>query len=635
MKIVYFFVLLLCTFFSNAVEAQPGRVGAPAPELTSKYGWLNLDSSSDLSLLKLRGKIVLLDFWTYCCINCMHVIPELKALENKYKAELVVIGVHSAKFENERDTNNIRQAVLRYGIEHPVVNDPDFTIWKSYDVHAWPTFVLIDPNGNIVSKFAGEGKLNQIDSQISELIKKHTKILNRSPLVLALEKDKVEQTELSFPGKIAIGMDERLYISDTNHNRIVVSDFEGNILDIIGNGVPGLKDGNFKSAEFNHPQGLQIQSSYLYVADTENHAIRSVDLKTRKVETLAGTGQISRDRVGGKAGIAQALNSPWDIEVIDRKLYIAMAGLHQLWEMDLDSKVVKALAGSGVENIYDGSFVAGALAQPSGVTSDGETLYVADSEVSAVRALNLKSRQITTLIGHGLFDFGDRDGDFVQAKLQHPLGLSYCSDKIYLADSYNHKIKELDLKTKRIKTLWQGDLSEPGGLAYFNHRLYISDTNNNKIRILDLKSLEMSDLQLHFNSPLGIGQVVAAPDVETYLPQQTLQKYSKIDFHLNLEFDKDFHLNEKAPSKVAVQFDDFKDLQIKEKVTGEHTTVSVDAPPIQTDQSLITVIANLYFCRVDGVGLCHFKTYTFKQPVIFSEVAGTNSLEFNLAPRPN
>ncbi|HMJ24433.1 MAG TPA: thioredoxin-like domain-containing protein, partial [Pyrinomonadaceae bacterium] len=318
---------------------ERGRVRAP--ELSGGKGWLNTDKP--LSLAGLKGKVVLLDFWTYGCINCIHIIPDLKKLEKKYPNELVVIGVHSAKFENEKDTENIRRIVLRYEIEHPIVNDADFTIWRSYAVNAWPTRYLIDPAGYIIGKLSGEGGYEALDKAIADSISEFRKRgeLNEAPLRMVLERAKIGDLPLAFPGKIiAEQKTDRLFIADSDHNRIVVTKLDGTLLDVIGSGAHGSQDGSFEQATFFRPQGLALDGNTLYVADTENHLIRQVDLKTKMVTTIAGTGQQSRlmDQFG--MAPATALNSPWDLQLVGRTLYIAMAGPHQIWQLDLTLREV-------------------------------------------------------------------------------------------------------------------------------------------------------------------------------------------------------------------------------------------------------------------------------------------------------
>src|SRR6266851_5327648 len=271
------------------------RTRIRAPELTGDRGWLNTDKP--LSLAALRGKVVLLDFWTYGCINCMHIIPDLKKLEKKYPNELVVIGVHSAKFENEKDTENIRRIILRYEIEHPIVNDADFNIWRAYDVDSWPTRYLIDPAGYIIGRLSGEGGYEALDKAIADTIAEFRKRgeLNETPLKLVLERAKVGDLPLAFPGKIlADEKSGRLFVADSDHNRIVIAKFDGMLLETIGTGAHGADDGSFDRATFFRPQGMALDGETLYVADTENHLIRSIDLKSKSVNTIAGTGHQSR-----------------------------------------------------------------------------------------------------------------------------------------------------------------------------------------------------------------------------------------------------------------------------------------------------------------------------------------------------
>ncbi len=276
----------------------PGRF--PAPALDGGVEWLN--TSAPISLKELRGKVVLLDFWTYCCINCIHVLPDLKYLEKKYDKQLVVIGVHAAKFTNEKETENIRRAILRYEIEHPVVNDANMTIARKYQFSSWPTLVLIDPEGNYVGQQPGEGNRELFDEVIGKMIAYHRAkgTLDESPVKFALERNQAARTALRFPGKLlADPANQRLFISDSNHNRIVISSLDGKLLDVIGAGAIGNQDGDYRTATFDHPQGMALVGDVLYVADTENHLLRAVDLKRQRVETLAGTGEQARIRGRG------------------------------------------------------------------------------------------------------------------------------------------------------------------------------------------------------------------------------------------------------------------------------------------------------------------------------------------------
>ncbi len=484
----------------DKTHASPVRM--KAPEFPEGMEWLNT-GGKPVRLADLRGKMVLLDFWTYCCINCMHVIPDLKRLEAKYPNNLVVIGVHSGKFTNERETENIRQAILRYGLEHPVVNDNEFHIWNTYGVRSWPTLILIDPEGNFVSEYSGEGNYGEIDRQIDGHIRwfrQEGRKLDETPFSTDLERRRPGPSPLSFPGKIlADPANDRLFIADSGHNRIVITYRDGQVLDAAGSGEEGAEDGTFEEASFFHPQGMALASdgNTLYVADTENHLIRRLDLTSRTVTTVAGTGKQADFLSVGGLGTKAALSSPWDLALVGKKLYIAMAGMHQIWVMDLTNTLVQPYAGNGREGIIDGSLDRSEWAQPSGISSDGKKLYVADSETSSIREIDTDAEWVRTIVGSGLFIFGDVDGKSNEARLQHPLGVLYRDGLLYVADTYNHKIKVINLMENTSKTLLgsgspgrkDGDGSEfyePGGLDYADGRFYIADTNNHAVRVADL-----------------------------------------------------------------------------------------------------------------------------------------------------
>ncbi len=433
----------------------------------------------------------------------MHVFPDLKRLERKYAKELMVIGVHSAKFSNEKDSEAVLQAILRHGLEHPVVNDSEFKIFKAYGARGWPHFVLVDPEGNFIGKTGGEGQYDVLDGAIAKAVKDFEKKIDPKPRAFTLEKSKVKDGALSYPGKIVATAD-RLYIADSNHNRIVIAEPTGKVLDVVGGPEEGFKDGDFKAARFFQPQGMALRGETLYVADTENHVIREVDLKAKNVRTIAGTGkQIWSVDVAGE-GLKVGLNSPWDLALEGDLLYIAMAGNHQIWVMDLKRGVVGPFSGSGKEDIKDGTHAAAEYAQPSGLSILGGKLYVADAEVSGVREVDLNPKGgVRTVAGMGLFEFGDKDGKGDEVRMQHVIGVHGSGGKLYIADSYNHKIKVCDPASRSVRT-YLGDgkrgnadgkqprFHEPAGLWVAGDKLYVADQNNHAIRVVDLKTGEVS-----------------------------------------------------------------------------------------------------------------------------------------------
>ncbi len=596
------------------MPVEPGVVNAP--EFPTDLDWLN--TGRPLSIKELRGKAILLDFWTYCCINCMHVLPDLKRLEHKYAAELVVIGVHSAKFLAERQTENIRQAILRYGIEHPVINDHEMRVWQEYAARAWPTLILIDPRGKIIGSHSGEGVFEVFDPVIGQLIEHHTAEgdLVRGPLDLTRETE--PSSLLSYPGKVmADEAGDRLFIADSNHHRVVVCSLTtGNVLEIIGGGAAGFSDGVFGEAQFRNPQGLAIEGDLLYIADTDNHAIRRADLRSQTVVTLAGTGRQSFDfdsRPGPARG--RALSSPWDLELAHGVLFIAMAGSHQIWGLDLEGGFIAGHAGSGQEDHRDGPLLAAALAQPSGLSHDNDTLFVADSEVSSIRAVDFDPRggHVKTVVGEGLFDYGDVDGGPDVARLQHPLDVEYLEGTLFVADTYNNKIRSIGLATRTTKTfagsgesglvdapLAAARFDEPAGLTSAHGKLYVADTNNHVIRIVDLDRSEVSTF------PLQDAHKLARTSAELItLPPQSIAPSAKLRIELTLP--EGTGLNSDAPSQVAViQQGDLRVL------AAEDLPAEVE---IAKGASDVRVEASIYYCQTGREQLCLYAMRTYSVPI--------------------
>jgi thiol-disulfide isomerase/thioredoxin len=643
--------LLVCLVGSALAQTPAGSRGPQEKEMTSEQKklfegevnapdfpagmeWLNTERP--ISLRELRGKIVLLDFWTYCCINCMHIIPDLKKLEAKYANQLVVIGVHSAKFTNEKGTESIRQAILRYEIEHPVVNDRDLDLFlNQYAVKSWPSLVLINPKGKIVGQQSGEGIYDLFDRIIGEMATyfRGKGELNEKPVTFRLEKSLAPPSLLSYPGKVlADEKSNRLFISDSNHNRIIITNLDGMVLEVIGDGALGNQNGSFAEAEFNHPQGVALDGETLYVCDTENHLIRRVDLKARQVETLVGTGQQARRYNEQGTGTSVALNSPWDALVHGGMLYIAMAGPHQLWVVDLKTREARPYAGSGRENHTDGPLLSAALAQPSGVTTDGKSIFFADSEISSIRAAALSpGGSVTTIVGEGLFDYGDIDGVGDKVRLQHPLGVVYVGGKLYVADTYNHKVKVLEIQKRASQTFagtrergtrdgerLKAQFNEPGGISATSQRLFVADTNNHLIRRIELVSGAVSTFELKGLEKLTThmvrkfrGRVVNVAKQEIAPGAGTIA--------LSFKLPEGFKYNEGAPFYVAYQTADEKAI----KVTAAEKSRNFSEPkfpleiPIEAGAgaTTATIDAVIYFCNDETQKICLVDSVRIEVPL--------------------
>ncbi len=458
----------------------------------------------------------------------MHILPQLRRLEKKYADTLTVVGVHSPKFDAERSTENLTAAVRRYNIEHPVVNDVNHGVMSSFAVRAWPSLMFIDPEGRVIGKHEGEFEFEAVDRILGQMIEEFdaSGLLTHGVLTFEDEVASGRSGPLSFPGKV-LATDDRLFIADSNHHRVIVSSLDGSVVDVVGNGESPLAfesfdvpegvlnpvgfEARFDAPIFDNPQGMALDGEVLYVADAGAHTIVKADLAEKRASVIAGTGEQALFRHAGGDATALPLNSPYALAFQDDVLYISMAGAHQLWSMDLSTSEVAPFAGTGAENIADGPRMEALLAQPYGMSLQGNNLFFADSETSAIRVAKLGAGgRVVTLTGTGLFDFGDRDGIGKDAQLQHPQDVAFAPEGVYIADTYNHKIKLMELSTLRVTTvagsgtegIEDGEASdaqfnEPAGISYLDGFVYVADTNNYSIRRLDVGRSVVDTIELN------------------------------------------------------------------------------------------------------------------------------------------
>ncbi len=685
---------------ANVVDADqhPFAQRQPAPSLDGGVQWLN--TAGPLDIKDLRGKFVLLDFWTYCCINCMHILPELKKLEHAYPNNVVVIGVHSAKFDTEKGSDNIRQAVLRYEIEHPVVNDANHVIWNKYGVTGWPALRVVDPEGNLVAGHGGEITFDALDGffkQVLPYYKKH-KLLDESPVRFDLERDRVKAGPLRFPGKVlADEASNRLFISDSGHNRIVVADLVGKLIETIGSGRIGRDDGPYDKAAFDHPHGLALRGETLYVADTENHLIRKINLASKEVTTVAGVGSQRRDRLWPGAVVdpvqglqvpdrwvgppkETAISSPWALWVHDEQLYIAMAGPHQIWRMSLDEAEIGPYAGNGREDIVDGPLLPqfpgeegfSSFAQPSGLAGNGQWLYVADTEGSSIRAVPFdQAKEVKTIVGTSqlpggrLFIFGDRDGqgllkskgflqdadDTTGPLLQHAIGIAYHDGQLYVADTYNNKVKRIDPDKQTCTTLagtGQPGLSdnpaqfdEPAGIAYASGKLYVADTNNHAIRVIDLNvKHKVSTLTIDGLSPPSPPKQKKQPDFagapQVAVPPASVKpKDGKITLAIDLNLPFGWKLNTLGPMHYLVQAKGASGPIDRSAIGKAVWPAEADrkmkfniALPLTADggEDQLAVALRYFYCQDGAEGLCKVGSVVWNVPVKISADAESDTV---------
>jgi len=444
-----------------------------APELTGR-GWLN--TAAPLSLRDLRGRFVLLDFWTFCCINCLHVLDELRPIEEAYADELVVIGVHSPKFVHEADPAALAAAVERYGVHHPVLDDPDLTTWQAYTARAWPTLVLIDPEGYVVAHYAGEGHAHAISALLATLVEEHRTRGTLQPGDSPYVPPVVEPTDLRFPAKAVPLPDGRGLVADAGHDSVVLLTADGEVERVFGG--------------FREPNGLCLVPAELgldydvVVADTAAHRLAGLSLASGVLTTLAGDGQQWFEGDG-----TTRLSSPWDVVWWRHRVWIAMAGVHQLWTYDPVTGSVEVAAGTANEGLLDGPLADAWFAQTSGLAVDGDRLWLADSETSSLRYV--EDGQVHTVVGTGLFDFGFRDGPASDALLQHPLGVAVLPDgSIAVADTYNGAVRRF--ASGQLTTI-ATDLSEPSGLYVDGRDLVVVESAAHRLTRIPLDARVAAD----------------------------------------------------------------------------------------------------------------------------------------------
>lgn len=658
---------------ADAQHPFPRRMSVP--EFPRDAQWLN--TGGPLRKQDLKGKFVLLDFWTYCCINCIHILPELKKLEQTYANQLVVIGVHSAKFETEKGSRNIEEAILRYEIAHPVINDSDHRMWNTYSVRSWPTVVLIDPEGMAFWVTSGEIVFQQVDAVLKKALPYYRRkgLLDETPIRFDLLAHRQQPTPLRFPGKLlADEAGNRLFISDSNHNRLVVTTLDGQLMDVIGSGAIGREDGDYATGSFNHPQGMALDKTTLYVADTENHLLRKVDLERKTVATIAGTGEQRREPWPTRAGTTRvgavpgryagrpkrtAINSPWALWIHDEILYIAMAGPHQIWAMPLDESRIGPYAGNGREDIVDGRLLPSvpyamgysSFAQPSGLASDGQWLYVADSEGSSIRAVPFDPRgNVKTVVGTSnlqaarLFTFGDRDGLRENVLLQHPLDVVYHNGTVYVADTYNNKIKAVDSRTGQTRTIAgtgepgrsdeEGTFDEPEGITYARGKLYVADTNNHLIRTIDLANGKTATLQIDGLSPAEPPEPNASPSFPEAVqhkldPVAVRPADGRIMVTVQIELPFGWKINPLAPMKYwlksLVPGGPVDDASLGQKaVQPPSAAFDVAVPIAGTGNDGIQLSMEYYYCQQGGEGLCRVGSVVWTVPLRISSDAHTS-----------
>lgn len=485
-----------------------------AIEFPENSPWIN--SPHPLTLNELKGNVVMLCFWNFFSTSCIRATQDLHRIKNAFSdRQFIIVFIHSSQFGGAISTEHVALATLRHAIRFPVMIDNTLDVWNSYGIYDWPSYVIIDAEGNIMGSLSGEGKADRIIHAVERALEDGAQknILRKS--APSLQSQLGPPSLLSFPGKIEIDREKgHLFVSDTGHHRVLHLSLEkedsARIIAEYG-GRAGFRDGRTIRANFRSPMGLCLLEDTLYVADSENHAIRAIDLKNREVSTVAGTGMagFTPSYSGNPQKIS--LNTPMDIVASDRYLFIAMAGLNQIWQFDLDNNYISNFIGSGLEGNFDGPFSAASLAKPCGISIINHMLYIADANSSAVRSADLKSHILSTLIGKGLYSFGYIDGHFSDARMLHPTGIEAIKSRLFIADTYNNAVRFSEIPGNVIRSLIGPKpdsslaiienselmpLCEPNDLVYYNGKLYIADSGNHQIRLFDISRRTLSDMDI-------------------------------------------------------------------------------------------------------------------------------------------
>ncbi|WP_242107366.1 redoxin domain-containing protein [Luteimonas aquatica] len=461
---------------------------AIAPEFPGHLEWLNL--AQPLRMAQLRGKVCALAFVNAGSAWCQQRLGDLANLRLRHGDRLNVVAVHVPRFENERDPARIAPVLRRQKLEFPIAHDADWTLWQQYGIEAWPTVVLIDADGRLRQRWVGEGQLRELEAALTEL---QNEVVPRAREVDPFELRQLREPLLPLNHPAGLALDRgTLYIADSGHHRVLACDPGGRVLRQFGSGGPGFIDGPMELSAFNRPRALCVHHNNLYVADSGNHAVRRIDLQTGDVDTVCGAGRPGQPQPGVIADPRRvALDQPRAIAIdATGTMHIATAGDNRIWSLDLGRREIRLLAGSGRLDVIDGVGSAAAFAEPVALAAVQQLLYVCDGAGSAIRSVNTRSGQVSTLLGQGPWEHGHVDGARGEGRLQHPQAIALAPDApvLWIADSGNDALRSLRLGGGQLATTsLPHRLHAPAGLAVADGAVWISDTDAHAVLRLDLQ----------------------------------------------------------------------------------------------------------------------------------------------------
>ena len=616
--------------------------------LVKKEKLINLSKPLSNSLLK--DKIIVLDFWNYSCVSCIEGIEKIKKLQERFGNKVLFIGVHSSRFQNEKRQLAVKKSVIKHDITYPVINDDDLKLFNHFEVDAFPTAILISPKGKIYKKYRGNAEVaKHLKKDIKKLISKNKFSLNRSPAPLRLAKYDTLGNILSFPSKIiyvkefTYGVHKKLpalFISNSAQNNIIVSALSGKIIAKIGSGEEMLHDGDFSTASFKMPQGLEFYDNKLYVADTANHAIRMIDFNSKKVSTLIGNGQKGEilKFSGKKSAQNIQLNYPSDVELRKKELIIANLGSNQILSYNIVDNNLSIIAGNGQNKTQDGKYPNNSLSKPADIAIHDSKIYFLDSASSTLRYID-KNNNVTTLIGDSNEIRGFKDGKLGEAMLQNPLGLDVDETGIYIADSFNHAIRKYSFKNKRLNTLTGGTVGvdigsqkhskfdEPSSIFATPSSFFIVDSNNNRIIETDRQKLSSKIIDIIPQLKLPKKSFLEyMPNLQSS-EQVSIAADSKIEIEIDIA--QNWKLNDSAPSFINL-------LQITDSNEAD-LIASFDWQEISLKKLKISSLKHnkryilqgvIYHCENRKDALCFVKSY--EKRIIANKSAKTKKITIKL-----
>jgi len=626
---LWFAITTLSSFFTK-IHFRNSKIKILAEQ---NIVWLN--SGRNIEIGDLENRIILLNFWKYNCIDCLHINPEIKKLEAEFGNRLTVIGVHSGELNNKKDVANIQKSILKYDISYPVAYDANLKIWNNFATPPLSSLILIDPKGNIVKKYQNEILSKNIHNDIKNLIKKYKYQLNNNSLPIILEKNKVADYILKFPSNIKFVRDficdfpnkkisktNVLIISNTGKNNIIVAGLNGETLLEIGSESSGFEDGNLNNATFNSPRGLLFADNILYVADTQNHALRKVNFKTGEVKTIAGNGVRGDIANGENKAQNTQLALPWNLEFFPDKnnIIISNSGTNQLLQYNISGQIIKPFAGNGNKDLIDGKYPQNSLARPIGLSSASGKLYFIDSESSSLRVVE-KNGEVKTLIGKSLVDFGHKNGNIRDALMHHPTSLTADNNNIYITDTQNHKIRKYNFKTQELND-YSGNIrgdeiggknvnyNEPEAITSILDKFYIADTNNN--RIVEINATNHNSNLLNILPQLKMptdGLLDYLPNLEKI----TTQTVKSDDISLNIDIKAGWKINELAPSFInVVEIKNKKDANLIASFDSSIIKSGLIKLPKLSNKNTYYLQGTIYYCQDKVNAMCLMKSYEQK-----------------------